>query len=142
MAHSLCGLLDADTRQLEKPAWGALAREVAMSQVETELPSSARRARGGGGAARRAERTAPQHEFARYIERKIPNFEILNAEALEIIEWNADTVLEEIGVKFVDNPGALALWRDAGADVKGEKVHIPRGLARKCFGPRRGRRTS
>ncbi len=96
----------------------------------TEMESP-RRARGGGGAARRAERTAPQHEFTRYIERKIPNFEILNAEALEIIEWNADTVLEEIGVKFVDNPGALALWRDAGADVKGERVHIPRGLARK-----------
>ncbi len=36
-----------------------------------------------------------------------------------------------IGVKFVDNPGALALWKDAGADVQGERVRIPRGLARK-----------
>ena len=26
---------------------------------------------------------------------------------------------------------ALALWKDAGADVQGERVHIPRGLARK-----------
>ncbi|MDT8855972.1 trimethylamine methyltransferase family protein [Paracoccaceae bacterium Fryx2] len=92
---------------------------------------SGRKARGGGGSARRAERTAVSFESARYISRNIPNFEILNEEALAIIEWNADTVLEEIGVNFLENPGALALWREAGADVKGERVHIPRGLARR-----------
>ena len=90
-----------------------------------------RRARGGGGATRRAERSAVSFETARFISRNIPNFEILNAEALEIIEWNADTVLEEIGVNFVENPAALDLWRAAGADVRGERVHVPRGLARK-----------
>jgi trimethylamine--corrinoid protein Co-methyltransferase len=90
-----------------------------------------RRARGGGGSARRAERTAVSFDVAKTIRRNIPNFEILNEEALQIIEWNADTVLEEIGVNFVDNPAALALWRAAGADVKGERVRIPRGLARK-----------
>jgi trimethylamine--corrinoid protein Co-methyltransferase len=92
---------------------------------------STRRARSGGGASRRAERTAVSFDSARFIQRNIPNFEILNEEALQIIEWNAETVLEEIGVNFVENPGALALWRAAGADVKGERVHIPRGLARK-----------
>ncbi|EDQ04147.1 Glycine betaine methyltransferase [Sulfitobacter indolifex] len=95
------------------------------------MAESARRARGGGGAARRAARTAVSFETARYIERNIPNFEVLTEEALEIIEHNADTVLEEIGVNFPDNPDALALWRDAGADVQGERVRIPRGLARK-----------
>jgi trimethylamine--corrinoid protein Co-methyltransferase len=95
------------------------------------MAESARRARGGGGAARRAARTAVSFETARYIERNIPNFEVLTEEALEIIEHNADTVLEEIGVNFPDNPDALTLWRDAGADVQGERVRIPRGLARK-----------
>jgi trimethylamine--corrinoid protein Co-methyltransferase len=90
-----------------------------------------RRSRSGGGASRRAERTAISFETARYIQRNIPNFEILNEEALQIIEHNAETVLEEIGVNFVENPAALQRWRDAGADVKGERVHIPRGLARK-----------
>ncbi len=89
-----------------------------------------RRARGGGGATRRAERTAVSFETARFIERNIPNFEILNEEALQIIERNAETVLEEIGVNFVENPEALRRWREAGADVQGERVHIPRGLAR------------
>ena len=93
--------------------------------------TAGRRVRGGGGATRRAERTAVSFETARFISRNIPNFEILNDEALAIIEWNADTVLEEVGVNFLENPGALALWRAAGADVKGERVHIPRGLARK-----------
>ena len=92
--------------------------------------ATTRRARGGGGAARRAERSAVSVETARFIERKIPNFEILNEEALEIIEYNAETVLEEIGVNFTENPAALQRWRDAGADVRGERVHIPRGLAR------------
>ncbi|RVV99860.1 trimethylamine methyltransferase [Mesobaculum littorinae] len=90
-----------------------------------------RRARGGGGAARRAERSAVRIEAARYIERAIPDLEILNAEALEIIETNAETVLAEIGVTFAENPAALDRWRAAGAEVEGERVRLPRGLARK-----------
>ncbi len=91
----------------------------------------ARRARGGGGAARRAERTAVSVETAKYIERNIPNYEVLTDEALDIIEANAETVLAEIGVNFVDNPEALARWKAAGAEIDGERVRIPRGLARK-----------
>ena len=90
-----------------------------------------RRSRGGGGAARRAERTAVSVETAKYIERNIPNFEILNEEAIEIIETNAETVLADIGVNFVNNPAALERWREAGAEIDGERVRIPRGLARK-----------
>lgn len=88
-----------------------------------------RRAR-GGGAARRAERSAVHFEVAKYIERNIPNLEILNEEALQIIEANAETILEEIGVNFIENPGALELWKAAGADVRGERVRLPKGLAR------------
>ena len=88
-----------------------------------------RRAR-GGGAARRAERSAVHFETAKYIERNIPNLEILNEEALSIIEANAEVILEEIGVNFVENPAALELWKSAGADVQGERVRLPKGLAR------------
>ena len=80
------------------------------------MAESARRGRGGGGAARRAARSAVSFETAKYIERNIPNYEVLTEEALQIIEYNADTVLEEIGA--------------AGADVTGDRVRIPRGLAR------------
>ena len=86
--------------------------------------------RGGGGAARRADRTAVRIDAAKVIDRNIPNLEILNEEALEIIEANAETVLEEVGVVFADNPEALSRWKDAGADVREDRVHIPKGLAR------------
>jgi trimethylamine--corrinoid protein Co-methyltransferase len=97
-----------------------------------EAATRSRRTR-GGGAARRAERTSTKVETAKYITRNIPNFEVLNEEALQIIEYNAETVLEEVGVNFVNNPKALERWRDAGADVQGERVRIPRGLARQLI---------
>ncbi|WP_166415616.1 trimethylamine methyltransferase family protein [Cochlodiniinecator piscidefendens] len=95
--------------------------------------AGSRRARGGGGAARRAQRTAVHIETAKYIERNIPNLEILNEEALQIIEENAETVLAEIGVNFVECPEALEMWREAGADIDGERVRIPRGLCRELI---------
>ena len=91
---------------------------------------SGRRGRGGGGAARRAERTAVSVETAKYIERNIPNYEVLDDAALDLIEANAETILAEIGIAFVDNPEALERWKAVGADVHGERVRIPRGLAR------------
>ena len=104
---------------------------MAEPAAETARSAGGRRARGaGGGAARRAARSAVSLETARYIERNIPDLEVLNAEALAIIEENAETVLAEIGVNFVDNPAALERWRAAGAEIEGERVRIPRGLAR------------
>ena len=62
--------------------------EISMSDM-AGTETGVRRARGGGGATRRAERTAVSFETAKFIQRNIPNFEILNEEALQIIEYNA-----------------------------------------------------
>ena len=51
-------------------------------------------------------------------------------EACELIEHNAETVLEEIGIEFRDDPEALSILKDKGCDIDGERVHFPRGLAR------------
>jgi trimethylamine--corrinoid protein Co-methyltransferase len=67
---------------------------------------------------------------AQVIDRTVPTLDIFDADAMDLIENAAEQILEEIGVNFVDNPSALARWREAGADVQGERVHIPRGLAR------------
>jgi len=67
---------------------------------------------------------------AAFIERKIPYFELLDEGALELIEYNADIVLEEIGIEFKEFPEALNLFRAAGADVDGERVQFPRGMCR------------
>ena len=87
--------------------------------------------RTGGRAGRVASRqSAAKGQLASFIERRIPYFNVLSAEALELIEHNADTVLEEIGIDFKDDPGALQVWRDAGAAVEGERVKFPRGMCR------------
>jgi len=49
---------------------------------------------------------------------------------LALIENNADILLEEIGIEFRDFPEALKLFKDAGADIKGERVRFPRGFCR------------
>ena len=96
---------------------------------------SERKRRGGGGrAARQAARSGSQSASrAPYVTRNVPYYEVLDQEGLELIEHNAETVLEEIGIEFREDEEALQLWRDAGADVDGERVRIPRGLARKLI---------
>lgn len=105
--------------------------------METEAGKAGRaggrRGRGsaGGAAARRASRAGggPAAQNL-YIQRKISEYEVLDEEGLALIEANADTVLEEIGIEFRDDAEALDLWRQAGADVRGERVHFPKGLCR------------
>ena len=101
-----------------------------FKQIRTKMGRSTNR-RSGGRAGRIAVRRAPVSvEIESYISRQIPYSGLLNEEALELIEHNADTVLEEIGIDFRETPDALLLWRDAGADVDGHRVRFPRGLCR------------
>jgi trimethylamine---corrinoid protein Co-methyltransferase len=94
---------------------------------------SARRGRGGGAAGRRAERGPAGPSFHRYIERKLPLYEVLDEAGLELIEANAETILAEIGIEFRGDAEALELWRLAGAEVAGERVRMPRGLCRQLL---------
>ena len=104
-----------------------------MSEPETLAHSR----RGAGRAAKRAHRMAATAASVPYITRKIPIYEVLNEEGLALIERNADTVLEEIGIDFKGDEEALQIWRDAGADVQGERVRIPaRTLPRDHPAPR------
>ena len=90
--------------------------------------------RGGGRDARRQLRAGGGVQSAPYITRNIPPVDILSDEAAEIIEANAETILEEIGIDFLEDEEALAILKDAGCDVRGERVHFPRGLARTLCG--------
>ncbi len=87
--------------------------------------------RGGGGrSGKHASRQVSQTKESSFIERKIPYFEVLGEEALATIEYNADTLLEEIGIDFRDDPEALEILKAGGADVSGERVRFARGLCR------------
>lgn len=51
-------------------------------------------------------------------------------EGLDLVERRADEILRDVGVEFRGDPDALELWRDAGADVVGERVRFEPGMAR------------
>jgi len=99
-----------------------------MDEQLTAEPTRARRPNGRD--AKRASRAARAASSIPYITRKVPYYEVLGEEGLVTLEQNADTILEEIGIDFRDDPEALAIWKDAGADVQGERVHFPRGMCR------------
>src|SRR5436190_1323152 len=97
---------------------------------EQQSGPAARARRPSGRDAKIAARTARSHAFVPYITRNIPYYEVLTAAGLELLENNADTILEEIGIDFRDDAESLKLWKDAGADVQGERVRFPRGMCR------------
>ena len=106
-----------------------------MTEDADQAGRGGRRARGdrGGSGARRAQRST---RFSTtplpYIQRRIATFDVLSEEGLEIIENNAETIMEEVGIAIKDDPEVVAMWKEAGAEVgaDGERLHVPRGLAR------------
>ena len=89
--------------------------------------------RGNARAAKRSQRTAPIRPSAPYISRRVPVYDLASEEQLVLVETNAERVLEEIGIDFKDDPGALDLFRDAGATIDGERVRFPQGLCREII---------
>ena len=65
--------------------------------------------RGGGRAARQAARLAAHTETVPFLTRTLSPLEVLSDESAELIEQNADTILEQVGVIFRDYPDALRL---------------------------------
>jgi trimethylamine--corrinoid protein Co-methyltransferase len=98
-----------------------------MNEPQVE-PSRTRRP--SGRDAKRASRAARAASSVPYITRKIPYYEVLDEAGLAQLEANADTILEEIGIDYRDDPEALEIWKAAGADVRGERVHCARGMCR------------
>ena len=96
---------------------------------EEEAPVRVRRNR-RGRSGRRAGESQAETVSAPYITRNIPCFEVLDEEGLSLIEKNAETILEEVGIRFCDDAEALQIWKDAGAEVKEELVRFPRGMCR------------
>ena len=81
--------------------------------------------------ARRTERPAPA--MPAFITRTIPFVEYMREEGLVRIEEQADRLIEEIGIEFRDDLKALRIWKEAGADIKGTRVRLPRGMARELL---------
>ncbi|MDJ0769106.1 MAG: trimethylamine methyltransferase family protein [Ilumatobacter sp.] len=96
----------------------------------TDTQPTRRGRRGGGREGRRNLRSAPVATTETYVVRAMKPFELVSDEGLELIEHDADTVLEEVGVEIRDYPSAIERFRAAGADVDDTRVRFPRGLLR------------
>jgi trimethylamine---corrinoid protein Co-methyltransferase len=88
---------------------------------------AAQGSRRGGTASRRAERASAPLVQQRYITREIPIYELIGSEGVELLHEQSMTILEEIGIDFRDDE-AIKLWRAAGAEIRGQRVRVPREL--------------
>jgi trimethylamine---corrinoid protein Co-methyltransferase len=86
-----------------------------------------------GREARQAARLARSIESIPYLTRRLAPVEVVSAEGLELIEHNADTLLEQVGIEIGNFPEALQIFRGAGADVSGTRVRFPRGMCRQLI---------
>ena len=86
--------------------------------------------RRAGRAKRMAARAARQAVHAPYLTRKIPVLRLIGDEAIDIIERNADRILDEIGMEFRGDAETLAIFRNAGARVERTRVRFDPGWCR------------
>ncbi|WP_067563407.1 trimethylamine methyltransferase family protein [Halofilum ochraceum] len=91
------------------------------------MTEQAVRSRRGGRAARRSARTEQREPMLPALERQLPTVDALSDEGVERLHDASMRVLENTGIDFRD-PVALEDWRQAGAEVDGQRVRIPRGL--------------
>ncbi|MEQ1874812.1 MAG: trimethylamine methyltransferase family protein, partial [Ilumatobacteraceae bacterium] len=95
-----------------------------MTQAEPAPP----RLRTGGRAGRAATRAASAHAHdLPYIQRSIAPYELLDADAVSLVESKADQILGEVGMEIRGDEEALALFRAAGAKVDGLNVRFEPG---------------
>ncbi len=86
--------------------------------------------RSGGRAARQEQRANAVIDRQPFLTRPLRPVEIVSDEGLELLEHNADLILEEVGIEVRDYPTAIERFAAAGADVDGTRVRFPRGLCR------------
>lgn len=91
-----------------------------------------RRSRRGASQARRKERLRGPIIYRPTAIRKIPTYDVLAVDGLEAIDDKAMEILETIGIEFRDDVSA-DLWREAGAEVSGHRVRIPRALLKRLI---------
>ena len=93
--------------------------------MTVEAVGRTRRGRG----ARKAVRETRDTKMLPALRRQLPLVEPMSQEQVARIDAASMGILEDVGVVFRD-PIALDDWRRAGADVRGERVHLDRGLVR------------
>ena len=85
-----------------------------------------------GRDARRSDRLKVKINMLPTLKRNLPLTEPMSEEQIEKMDDASLSILEDVGVEFHD-PIALEHWKEAGADVDGERVRFDRGLIRELI---------
>ena len=85
-----------------------------------------------GRGARKAVRQKRDTNMLPALKRGIPLTEPMSPQQVKRIDNASMDILENVGVVFRDDI-ALADWKKVGADVRGERVHLDRGLVRELI---------
>ncbi|MEM9350621.1 MAG: trimethylamine methyltransferase family protein, partial [Pseudomonadota bacterium] len=96
--------------------------------MNVEATGTTRRGRG----ARKAARAARDFTMLPALKRRLPLTEVMDEEQVARVDAASMGILEDVGVVFRD-PIALEDWKKAGADVRGETVHLDRGLVKELI---------
>lgn len=96
--------------------------------MSVQATGTVRRGRG----ARREIRQTRDVKMLPALKRKLPLTEPMDSEQVARIDAASMAILEDVGVEFRDEI-ALADWKRAGADVRGTRVHLDRGLVRELI---------
>lgn len=96
--------------------------------MSVQATGTVRRGRG----ARQKIRQTRDVKMLPALKRKLPLTEPMDSEQVARIDAASMAILEDVGVEFRDEI-ALADWKRAGADVRGTRVHLDRGLVRELI---------
>ena len=90
------------------------------------------RARAGGRTARRSQRMVTDSRMLPGLTNALPLCDVMDGAQVDRIDAASMEILENVGVVFRDDI-ALADWKRVGADVRGDRVHLDRGLVRELI---------
>ena len=103
------------------------------SEIDPDQTARVARRRSGGREGKARARSEAARPRAPFIQRRLGTFNVLDEEGLSLIEHNADLLLREIGMEFVDDPEIPEIFREAGADVRGTRVCFEPGMCRRII---------
>lgn len=101
--------------------------------MPSDVQHMSRSAHRQGRATRRAAREAEQTPRLTTVRYRVKPVEVVSADELERIHRASLSILKEVGIDFRDEV-ALAQWKAAGADVRGQRVHLDPDLVEQLIG--------
>lgn len=57
-----------------------------------------------------------------HVRRQLPFFDVIDEETIVKLERQVDWIIQDLGIEFRDDPEALCIWGEAGAEVEGTRV--------------------